>query len=239
MHERARRFLDEAATITDLDQLLAAFRATLLELGFTVSSYHVLSSEFRKVPYEPGARYVDFPDDWVRRYVDSNYFDADPIMATARKIGAPFRWSDLGAFHTLTARENEFLDDLRSAGLDAGFAVPVTSAAGDSAYFGVGGRDHDFSGAPGALAELQLICRHLHICFEAIESERRAVALSPREKEVLSLIARGKSNSVIADIIGIPNNTVDAIVRRCFKKLATDNRVEAVLKAVSRRLILA
>ncbi|MBY0423174.1 MAG: LuxR family transcriptional regulator [Parvularculaceae bacterium] len=239
MRARLRRFLDEAAAINDSDALLKSFRDILREIGFTVSSYHVLSSEFRKLPFDDGARYVAFPEDWVRRYIDANYFDADPIMATARRVGAPFRWSDLAAFHELSGREKEFLSDLRAAGLDSGFAVPVTSASGDAAYFGVGGVGHDFKGTPGALAELELLCQHLHVRFEALESARRDVALSPRETEVLSLIARGKSNSVIADIIGISSNTVDAVVRRCFEKLGTDNRVEAVLKAASRRLILA
>jgi DNA-binding CsgD family transcriptional regulator len=54
--------------------------------------------------------------------------------------------------------------------------------------------------------------------------------LSPRETEVMAWVARGKSNSVIADILGISSHTVDAHLRRAYSKLGVYERVSATVR---------
>lgn len=60
--------------------------------------------------------------------------------------------------------------------------------------------------------------------------------LSPREREVLALVAEGRSNQGIADLLGLTQKTVEGYVRGVFGKLgltdsAADNRrVLAVLR---------
>ncbi|WP_274386709.1 response regulator transcription factor [Streptosporangium sp. KLBMP 9127] len=60
--------------------------------------------------------------------------------------------------------------------------------------------------------------------------------LSPREREVLTLVAEGRSNQGIADLLGLTQKTVEGYVRGIFGKLgltdtAADNRrVLAVLR---------
>ncbi len=61
--------------------------------------------------------------------------------------------------------------------------------------------------------------------------------LSPREAEILQWISRGKSNSVIADILGISRHTVDTHVRRIFRKLDTSDRTTASLRAMQLGLL--
>lgn len=56
--------------------------------------------------------------------------------------------------------------------------------------------------------------------------------LSPRETEVLVLIAEGLSNSEIADQMGIAVNTVRNHVRSILEKLGLRNRVQAAVYAV-------
>lgn len=56
--------------------------------------------------------------------------------------------------------------------------------------------------------------------------------LSPREREVLCWVSRGKSNSVIADILGISQHTVDTHIRRIFRKLGTTDRTTASIRAM-------
>lgn len=56
--------------------------------------------------------------------------------------------------------------------------------------------------------------------------------LSPREKEVLVWVAKGKSNSVIAEILGVSESTVDTFLRRIYTKLNATNRITAVVKAI-------
>lgn len=52
--------------------------------------------------------------------------------------------------------------------------------------------------------------------------------LTPRELEILSLIAMGLTNREIADRLGISHNTVKTHVGHILEKLRLRNRTEAV-----------
>jgi two-component system NarL family response regulator len=57
-------------------------------------------------------------------------------------------------------------------------------------------------------------------------------ALSPREREVLELVAQGLNNRAIADRLFISENTVKNHVRSIHEKLQVHSRTEAVVRAV-------
>jgi LuxR family maltose regulon positive regulatory protein len=61
--------------------------------------------------------------------------------------------------------------------------------------------------------------------------------LSPREEEVLHLIAAQLSNQEIADTLVISINTVKTHIRRLYDKLGVGNRLEAVTRAQELHLI--
>lgn len=62
-------------------------------------------------------------------------------------------------------------------------------------------------------------------------------ALTPREREVLQLLAQGRANKEIAATLGISERTVKYHVSAILGKLGAENRTEAVRIAVQRRLI--
>jgi DNA-binding NarL/FixJ family response regulator len=55
--------------------------------------------------------------------------------------------------------------------------------------------------------------------------------LSPREREVLILVAEGATNSEIASVLGIGIETVKTLLRRTFAKLGVQRQVQAVWAA--------
>jgi DNA-binding NarL/FixJ family response regulator len=69
--------------------------------------------------------------------------------------------------------------------------------------------------------------------FEAIGREE----LSPRELEVLSLVARGCTNKDVAQRLFISDKTVRNHVTSCLLKLQAKDRTEAVTRAIERGLI--
>ena len=59
-----------------------------------------------------------------------------------------------------------------------------------------------------------------------------AMALSSREINVLSQVARGLSNKQIARKLGISDKTVRNHLSRIFRKLDAGNRTQAVMNAM-------
>ena len=61
--------------------------------------------------------------------------------------------------------------------------------------------------------------------------------LTPREREVLSLLARGLSNTEICDTLVISEATTKTHVARVFQKLALRDRAQAVIYAYEHGII--
>ena len=82
-----------------------------------------------------------------------------------------------------------------------------------------------------------------HIARKVVQSFQRAPAvssameeanLSPREKEVLDLLAQGHLYKEIAEKLGISYETVHTYIRRIYEKLQVRTRTEAVAKFLKR-----
>ena len=67
---------------------------------------------------------------------------------------------------------------------------------------------------------------------ETIEPATPLSELTPREQEILSHIAEGESNKVIARHLGISDGTVKLHVKAILRKLGVHSRVEAAVIAV-------
>jgi DNA-binding NarL/FixJ family response regulator len=63
------------------------------------------------------------------------------------------------------------------------------------------------------------------------------VALTPREVEVLSLVARGLGNKEVGDVLGTAPGTVKAHVQSILSKLGAKDRTHAVTIALRRGII--
>ena len=67
--------------------------------------------------------------------------------------------------------------------------------------------------------------------FERNDAAIRSLGLSPRECEILALLASGQSNKEMARTLGISPNTVKTHLARVFEKLEVQKRVAAIEKA--------
>jgi len=59
--------------------------------------------------------------------------------------------------------------------------------------------------------------------------------LTPREDQVVSLVAEGIGNREIAEQLGVKENTVKKSLLRIYDKVGVSNRVELVLYVLSHR----
>ena len=66
---------------------------------------------------------------------------------------------------------------------------------------------------------------------DASASRLATASLTPRETEVLSWIAKGKTNRDVADILGLSPRTVNKHLEHVFEKLGVETRAAAAALA--------
>jgi DNA-binding NarL/FixJ family response regulator len=97
---------------------------------------------------------------------------------------------------------------------------------------------------PNLLARIEAVLRRSKWQTELSSKKEKKInkdvnidALTPKEKEVLSLVAKGASNQEIADKMCVQDVTVKTHLNSIFKKLKVSNRTQAVLLAMEINLI--
>ncbi len=76
-----------------------------------------------------------------------------------------------------------------------------------------------------------------HSAFVRDAGQVAALGVTPRELEILELIARGLSNREIGQTVFVSENTVKTHLSRLFEKLGAKRRTQAVQIGKERRLI--
>ncbi|MCH8543848.1 MAG: LuxR C-terminal-related transcriptional regulator [Alcanivorax sp.] len=118
--------------------------------------------------------------------------------------------------------------------------VPLAFAGQVTGLLGIAG--HADQGVPAKADQqlLEMLSVLLAACGGAAPSVRRPDALAsedlsrltPREREIMSLLPRGYSNARIAESLGIAPGTVKTHVERILGKLQFDDRAQAAARAV-------
>ena len=97
---------------------------------------------------------------------------------------------------------------------------------------------------PNLLARIEAVLRRCEWQQEtkpkqevSLNKDANIDALTPKEKEVLALVAKGASNQEIADKLFVRDVTVKTHLNSIFKKLKVTNRTQAVLLAMQMNLI--
>jgi DNA-binding NarL/FixJ family response regulator len=75
------------------------------------------------------------------------------------------------------------------------------------------------------------IARKILSSFRPALTDEEPVVLTPRETEVLTLIAKGMTLAETAALLGITRHTVDGYVKDIYRKLNVSSRAEAALSA--------
>ena len=97
---------------------------------------------------------------------------------------------------------------------------------------------------PNLLARVEAVLRRSKWQAESLNKSQKTLnkdvnidLLTPKEKEVLALVAKGASNQEIADKLFVRDVTVKTHLNSIFKKLNVTNRTQAVLLAMEIDLI--
>lgn len=85
--------------------------------------------------------------------------------------------------------------------------------------------------ALGLWAGRRLTPRAPVAAFRRNDAAIRSLGLTPRECEILALLASGQSNKELARTLGVSPNTIKTHIARVYEKLEVERRIEAIEKA--------
>lgn len=139
----------------------------------------------------------------------------------------------------------EIVKEIRAEFQDARIVILTSSEGSEGVYRALqaGARAYLMKDAKGS--ELVRALRDVHAGKKVLPpevavrlAERMPQSdLSPRELEVLRLVADGKSNKRIADALGLSEATVRTHVSNILSKLGVDDRTQAATEALRRGIL--
>ncbi|MCZ8269939.1 MAG: LuxR family transcriptional regulator [Beijerinckiaceae bacterium] len=229
-----RDLLDGPSAPTSLDETIFVLRDHL-------SLKHVayLATHMPPLTRTQIYRQVTYSDEWVSRYLERSYVDIDPVLPAAFNSIIPVDWGDVN--HSSSKIADFFRDaDHHDVGRQ-GLTIPIRGALGERAFFSVtlDASESEWSRyINDNIAVLQIIAFYYHKkVLQNFNLQGQNSKLTPRQTEVLTWLARGKSMKDVATIMGLSVHTVHAYVETVRAKLGALNITHAVAKALQQNLI--
>jgi DNA-binding CsgD family transcriptional regulator len=224
--------------LTRLDEVWRAFVGLAQACGVRRIAYHHLPPPAAADAGLVRIENQGFGSALLRQYLEARLAGVAALANLIQRTTRPVYLDELEGLVALTDRERANVAGYRAAGVGNGLGLQV---------FGPNGRNGILAADLGerprlareGLAALRWGAQamHLRYCTLLLPTLGGLPELTAREVEVLTWVARGKSNSAIADILGISAHTVDAHLRRIYFKLGVYDRVSAALRALGLGLI--
>jgi LuxR family quorum-sensing system transcriptional regulator CciR len=181
---------------------------------------------------------TNYPEAWVEAYVARNIVANDPILLASNRASIGFRWSDIGNYIEVTPEHVEVTREARRAGLEEGFTIPANlpgEASGSCNFATRTGRSLDNR----CLAAAQLIgsfafqaARTMVMRARLTPTASAVPALTPRQLDCMVLVARGKTDWEIGQILGLHEQTVTAHLNEARRRCGVDRRAQLVVYAL-------
>lgn len=229
-------FVEASRCVSSLDELRALTSDAVVELGFDYFAIlHLV--DFTRPP--PGTFQLGtFPVGWLGVQRERRYLADDPVIAACQYASAGFVWEELPKLLRLTDRQRTVMNASLREGLGDGFTVPnhvPGEPLGCVSFVVRPGHELPTAAIPAAQS----------IGNFAFEAGRRIVRngsgmgftprlppLSARQIDCIVLIAKGKSDSVAAQLMGISPRTVNQHVEAAKRRYEVASRQQLIVRAL-------
>jgi DNA-binding CsgD family transcriptional regulator len=232
-------FIEQSNRAQCLDELSAAFSQTLELFGYNRALCIGIEGHRPDVVRTTNGR-PRYTQEYLDWYKSNNSHHVDPIFKLSPRHNVPYTFDDVRRM-PLGKRQMEVMNMRRELIPGVVLMLPIRNNDTQLLSMGIAGDTQDARMDRDAIAQLFAICNQFHLRRSDLQQQNvlclKDVNLSSREREMLQWCLYGKSNGVIADIIGISHKTVEFHLQSAYKKLDCSNRTMAVLKAVNLQLI--
>lgn len=229
---------------------LAASEEELFDLYVSAVSRHGLdralfciATEHQDIQKMPGIGVIhNYPGDWMQYYFENHFDSIDPVMIYGLSQIGSYTWDIIPSQMPLMKKQVQCLNYGREAGLHNGICTPLRGINNQLAGLSLASSEAVDS-FDGKLDLITAYSNHFYITWKKFHlkmsetSDTPNYALTEKERDVLSWVSQGKSDTDIAAILNISEHTVDFHLRNIFRKLNANSRVLAVVKALSYGII--
>lgn len=224
-------------TVRDADSL-AGIGATLSDATrrFRFSHFALLQRVSARLQTSP-VQLSDFPAEWIELLAQADYYVHDPVLVASEKSVAPFAWADLPRLITMTRQHKRYMATAEASGLGQGYTVPIHvpgQASGLCSFV---------TGTGARLPSESLPAAQYLACFAFEAARRLAVTrpdpddggiprLTPRQLDCVVLAAKGKSNWVAGQLLGLSPGTIHKYLESAKRRYGVSSRTELVVRAL-------
>lgn len=197
----------------------------------------IQASDFGVCNALPRVHVTNYPQAWMDYYVENRLHVYDPVMHFGRLVTYPTSWNSLSNASGFNEAHCKVLDLARDHGVHSGVCMSIHNL--DCSLLLV---------SMACAQERTLSTTLMKEVYETVPALLDVVQAEPgdttptfdlteREVECLGWCALGKTSSDISAILSISANTVDFHLKSAMRKLATNNRTFAIVKAMRHGII--
>lgn len=234
-------FVETTSKIHTKEHLFDVFVPLMRHLGYDRLNFSVKYDDQLPNSEHKFGIVSTYPEDWQRFYDERRFVEIDPVLQCAAGSVSPYTWKQLETALPLSTKQTRFLRLGEEAGLHNGIGIPFSGPHSQVAGIALAtsSRSRD---RPSNFALLVAYCNQFYATFKRIvglcgPTFPRFARLSCREHEVLRWVVCGKTDDEISTILSISDHTVNRHMRTIFLKLGVNNRLNAVVTAITTGLI--
>jgi LuxR family transcriptional regulator, quorum-sensing system regulator CciR len=232
--ERVQAFANDAAAVASLGDLDLMMREAASDFG---ADYYLMIHHANYFSGEIGlVNLGNYPREFREISLQDGTDRADPIMEACERTLTGFFWNDVGSVITMTRRHLERAAAVHATGLGDGFVVPahIPGEHLGSCHFAVeSGKtlQRDRSAALQTIATFGFEAAR-RLSKERDDIWRRPPPLTDRQRQCLILSARGKSDTVIAQLLRLSPKTVNEHIEEAKRRYGVATRGQLVVNAL-------
>ena len=173
-----------------------------------------------------------WPDGWWERYMGQNYIHSDPVAQNCYQTSMPFAWTEAPPLKRNESLGFRILNEASEHGMQSGMSVPIHTEDGLQACVSVAGSKLRTDDRSRTSIHALALYTHGHLRNITGDKIKRSGQLTPREREVATWVAVGKTYADVGEILGITERTVTAHIQSAAQKLNAVNRTSMIVEAI-------
>ncbi|UTW54433.1 LuxR C-terminal-related transcriptional regulator [Kordiimonas sp. SCSIO 12610] len=234
-------FCDAALLAASISELEVKFTDLIRSLGFDdyICTSCMAWAEEKRVRVHSASLAVEALHEYI--IADSRY--NNPILRKAASQIYPFDWSEAEFLAGLNEMDQSFLSIMDEQGILEGYTIPLhyagfpvsalTLISSQSTIPSIltWGMKYMISFVVSAFFEAYVRLSGTDQAGENDNSSLIVKKLTPRERECLYWVSKGKTDAETASILNLAESTVHAHVESAKKRMGVHTRIQAVMRA--------